>query len=126
MAVTEETQELVPRWKTYWFARPADPTGLWPRHTVSVQYTTNAMDLADMDSDGDLDIITGEHRGHKRLVIWENNGQGAFSYHLVDKGKENHLGARCFDLDGDGDLDIVGICWDSYGLLHLWRNDAIK
>ncbi|HLA39150.1 MAG TPA: VCBS repeat-containing protein, partial [Candidatus Glassbacteria bacterium] len=118
VAVTEETQELVPRWKTYWFARPADPTGLWPRHTVSVQYTTNAMDLADMDSDGDLDIITGEHRGPKRLVIWENNGRGAFSYHLVDKGKENHLGARCFDLDGDGDLDIVGICWDSYGLLH--------
>jgi len=122
---TEETQELTPRWKTYWFEQPSDPAGGdWPRHTVAVQYTTNAMDIADMDSDGDLDIITGEHRGPERLIIWENNGSGQFTRHLVDSGRENHLGARVADLDNDGDLDIVGICWDDYQLLHLWRNDA--
>jgi len=127
IAVTEETQKLVPQWKTYWFEQPADPAGgNWPRHTVAVQYTTNAMDIADMDSDGDLDLITGEHRGPRRLIIWENNGQGRFTGHLVDQGKENHLGARVADLDSDGDLDIVGICWDSYQYLHLWRNDAKK
>ncbi|MFH1069714.1 MAG: VCBS repeat-containing protein [Candidatus Glassbacteria bacterium] len=126
IVVTEESQKLAPEWKTYWFEHPADPAGPWPRHTIAVQYTTNALDLADMDSDGDIDVITGEHRGPKRLVIWENNGNGGFSPHLVDRGRENHLGARVFDLDGDGDLDIVGICWDSYQLLHLWRNDAIK
>ncbi len=125
--VTEETQELNPRWKTYWYEQPADPTGdRWTRHTVAVQYTTNAMDIADMDSDGDLDIITGEHRGPERLIIWENNGSGEFTRHLVDSGKENHLGARVADLDSDGDLDIVGICWDDYRYLHLWRNDAVK
>ena len=127
IVVTEETQELTPRWKTYWYEQPADPAGGdWPRHTVAVQYTTNAMDIADMDSDGDLDIITGEHRGPERLIIWENNGKGGFTRHLVDSGKENHLGARVADLDSDGDLDIVGICWDDYQYLHLWRNDAIK
>ena len=40
------------------------------------------------------------------------------------KGKPS--GARAADLDRDGDLDLVGICWDSYQELHLWRNDAIK
>jgi len=127
LVVSEETQELVPRWKTYWFEQPENPeTGRWIRHTVAVQYTTNALDVADMDSDGDLDIITGEHRGPKRLIIWENNGQGRFTLHLVDSGKENHLGARVADLDGDGDLDITGICWDDYQYLHLWRNDSKK
>ena len=43
----------------YWFEQPADPKGRWARHTVTTQYTTNSMDAADMDGDGDTDIITG-------------------------------------------------------------------
>jgi len=39
---------------------------------------------------------------------------------------ENHLGARTVDLDGDGDLDLVGIAWDAFPFLHIWRNDAVQ
>jgi hypothetical protein len=123
--VSEETR--MKGASVYWFEQPADPkAGRWIRHKLVTQHTTNSMDIADLDADGDPDIVTGEHRGAKRLSIWENVGGGArFVEHVVSSGLENHLGARVFDLDGDGDLDIVGIPWDTWQFLHVWRNDAV-
>jgi hypothetical protein len=123
--VTEETP--LKHAGVYWFEHPGDPKQAWRRHTVATQYTTNSMDVADMDGDGDPDIVTGEHRGTRKLAVWENLDRGArFAERLVSAGRESHLGARVFDLDGDGDLDILSIAWDSYPYLHLWRNDAVR
>jgi len=123
IVVSEETS--LSGAKTYWFAAPANPMqGGWTRRVLVTQNTTHSLDVADMDRDGDLDIITGEHRGTMKLAIWENDGRGNFMEHVVSSGKESHLGASVFDLDGDGDLEIASICWDDYTKLHLWRNDA--
>lgn len=123
--VSEETRESDAH--LFWFEQPSDPTsGNWKRHLVVKQYTMNSMDVADMDRDGDTDIIINEHRGDKRVQVWENDGRGNFTVHLVGAGKEGHLGARVADLDNDGDLDIVSHAWDSYQFLHLWRNDNKK
>ncbi|MBN1779808.1 VCBS repeat-containing protein, partial [bacterium] len=112
---------------TYWWEQPADPfSGSWTRHLIVTQATTNSMDIADMDSDGDTDIILAEHRGTEKLSIWENDGAGGFTENGVDTGKESHLGAQTADLDADGDLDIVSIAWDDYQILHIWRNDAVQ
>ena len=109
----------------YWWEGPNNPTGSpWIMHTVVVQATTNSMDVADMDQDGDIDIISGEHRGTEKVAVWENDGRGRFTEHVVSTGKESHLGTRVADLDGDGDLDIVSIAWDDPQHLHVWRNDA--
>ena len=110
-----------------WFQAPEDPRGgVWTRITVDDDLgALNSLDVGDMDNDGDTDIITGGHRGLKRVVIWENDGMGGFSSHVVDQGKESHLGARIADMDGDDDLDILSICWDDYPFLHLWRNNAV-
>ena len=112
----------------FWFEQFTYYEGLhhWRRHAVVKQYSMNSLDAADIDRDGDIDLITGEHKGpDKKVQIWENNGRGQFEEHLVDKGKESHLGTQLFDLDGDGDLDIVSIAWDESQYVHLWRNDAI-
>jgi hypothetical protein len=99
------------------------------RHTIITEYSLNNLDVADMDRDGDFDIVTCEHKGPKgkfKLQIFENDGKGAFTEHVADRGKESHIGALLSDMDGDGDLDIVSAAWDNYQYLHLWRNDAIK
>jgi len=121
--VTEETPQSGA--SVYWFENPTNPNSDWVRHQIVTQYTTNNLDVADMDNDGDVDLITAEHRGTKKLQIWENVKDGqVWVEHIVDQGKESHLGARVADLDGDGALEIVSIAWDNYQNLHLWRNDA--
>ncbi|UCD48512.1 MAG: VCBS repeat-containing protein [Phycisphaerales bacterium] len=97
-------------------------------HVVITEYSLNNLDLADMDGDGDMDIVTCEHKGPKgrqKLQIFENDGRGRFTEHIIDRGKESHLGARVADMDGDGDYDIVSAAWDYPEFLHLWRNDAV-
>ena len=112
--------------KTVWWAQPADPTAPgWTRATIVTQGSTNSLDVADLDEDGDPDVIAAEHRGELRVRIFENDGTGAtFAPHEVDAGKESHLGGRAVDLDGDDDLDLVSIAYDAPGTLHLWRNDG--
>lgn len=125
--VTEERFNLpAPDLNTFWFEAPLDPTsGNWARHTLTTQYSTNSLGVADVDNDGDFDVVTGEHKGTLNVTIWENDGTGsAWTGHPVSTGHESHIGTRLADLDGDGDLDIVSHAFDAYQELHLWRNDS--
>lgn len=129
IAVSEERYPGTdPDANLFWFEAPEDPTiREWKRHTIFTGYSLNNLDAGDLDNDGDIDLVTNEHKGdlHK-LLIFENDGAGNFTEVLADTGKEMHLGAQLFDFDGDGDLDIYGAAWDEYKYLHLWRNDAMK
>lgn len=116
---------LEPDASLYWYAQPADPAQPWTRHRVVTQYSMNNLEVTDMDGDGDLDLLTAEHKGpFLQLQLWQNDGHGHFTKQVLDQGKECHLGAKTFDLEGDGDRDIVGIGWDVYQDLHLWRQEA--
>ncbi len=108
---------------TLWYFVQVD-TG-FIRKALVTQFSMNNLDLADLDQDGDLDIITAEHKGERlALQMFENDGSGNFSLRELDRGKESHLGTQTYDLDGDGDLDIVSIGWDQHQFVHVWRNDA--
>jgi hypothetical protein len=105
----------------YWFEQPTTAQAGWIRHRIVTQFSTNSMDVADMDGDGDADIITAEHRGTRKLAIWRNMGRGSsWMEDLIDAGKESHLGARVADLNRDGRADIFAIGWDTYAHMHLW------
>ena len=85
----------------------------------------NNLEIADMDKDGDIDLLTSEHKGTDlELQLWKNDGKGKFTNYVLDKGKESHLGTQVADMDQDGDFDIVSIGWDEYKYVHLWRNEG--
>jgi hypothetical protein len=110
------------------FLAGSDPeNGPWEHRIVVTQWSMNNLDAKDMDGDGDVDLITNEHMGTEhKTEIYLNDGEANFRPQLVGTGAEMHLGARCFDLDSDGDLEIIGVGWNNYQSLHLFRNDAQK
>ena len=114
-----------------WYEQPSTPTGLWTEHVISdVVVGPMSVDLADMDRDGDLDVIVGEHNyatpSTARLLIFENvDGYGnSWTIHTVFTGDEHHDGAQVVDIDNDGDLDIISIGWQNYKTI-LYENRAI-
>jgi MYXO-CTERM domain-containing protein len=74
---------------------------------------------ADVDGDGDLDVVTSGEEG----VRWLENGGEAkvWTAHELDPDRDEVMAAG--DVDGDGDVDIViGDYWD-YGV-DYFRNDG--
>lgn len=127
IVVTEERSPgREPDANLYWFEQPADPTtDNWVRRRLLTTWSLNNLDVADVDHDGDFDVVTGEHKGKDyKLHLFENDGRGSFTARVIGRGHESHLGTQFADLDGDGDLDLVSIAWDNYKFLHVWRNDA--
>lgn len=126
IVATEEDSGGSPDALCYWWEQPeSSPTQAnWARHLVTTRYTMNSLDAADVDLDGDPDLVLAEHRGTRRISVFANDGAGTFVEFPVGTGEENHLGARLVDLDEDGDLDLAGIAYDDFTRLHVWRNDS--
>lgn len=104
--------------KLAWYQQPATATQAWTERVIASDIIgPMSVDVADMDGDGDPDVIVGEHHKNQpsqaRMFIMENtNGQAtAWQKRLVHQGDEHHDGAHVVDIDGDGDLDIVSIGW---------------
>jgi hypothetical protein len=108
--------------KIAWYEQPANPAALWTEHLIDMiaPATAQSVDVADIDGDGDADVVVGEHSnpdiGGMRLLIYENRNLSWIA-HEVYAGDEHHDGAQLVDLDKDGDLDIISIGWTHRNLL---------
>lgn len=70
--------------------------------------TTYACEVADMDSDGDLDIVTGNAMAPCNIFI--NNGEGRFQLKLALPTKSSVRSLTLADIDLDNDFDILLTC----------------
>jgi len=69
---------------------------------------------ADIDNDGDIDLVSTTSEGELR---WhENDGRGNFSAGVLIASANDFTSVVTSDLDGDGDMDIVAMNNDPSGL----------
>jgi hypothetical protein len=117
--------------KLAWYEQPASPGDPWTEHIIGEPVGPMSLSVADMDGDGDPDVIVGEHNYQApetaKLILFENvDGKaGGWRQHVVHRGDEHHDGAAAVDIDGDGDQDILSIGW-SHANVVCYENLAVR
>lgn len=113
--------------KLAWYEQPDSQSEEWNENIVAYITGPMSLDAADMDNDGDIDLIVGEHNlthpDSANMFVFENLTGDADKWvrHLVYQGDEHHDGAVTVDIDNDGDLDILSIGWGHKKIL-LYEN----
>ncbi len=76
------------------------------------QYLVGSIDIADLDEDGDIDILASVTNDFK-LVWYENiDGLGTFeSEKMISDSTEISGSTKIGDIDNDGDMDIITALW---------------
>lgn len=98
-----------------WFASPANPRGLasWTWHALRPVGWLMSLEAADMDGDGDADLLLTDRRKGGRGVLWlENPGSARalepWTEHMVGVNDEDDpMFLHYADVDGDGLKDIL-------------------
>ncbi len=65
--------------------------------------------IADLDGDGDLDLISGNNRRANGLSILMNRGNGSFDPPVIYPTEVRPFAVAAADLDGDGDIDLAAL-----------------
>ena len=83
----------------------------WKRHDLCRVLHGHTCEIADLDGDGNPDIMIGEMGepgagDNARTLIWYGDGKGHFNETVALKGQGIHEGLLA-DFNGDGRLDIL-------------------
>ena len=95
----------------------------WVKHVIDVVDYCHTLQAADMDNDGDADLLaaTLKRTEAPKILILLNGGQG-MTWERHEVADKSAYKARAADIDDDGDLDILtSLSWEDPPIM-LWRS----
>lgn len=97
---------------------------IWIKHNIDINYEgAGGVIAADIDDDGDMDIV-GTGAGINHVSWWENiNGVGtSWLEHTIDDSFTFAYSVCVDDFDNDGDIDVAAASF-SPGIIACWSNE---
>jgi hypothetical protein len=119
----------VPFSQLVWLENPENATQVsWEMHVIDVLRCVHSLGVADIDGDGEDEIIAGEHdpfwpyRKRCRLMAYKKADlQGTAWYcYPIDSRFEHHDGAKIFEIE-PGRFGIISHGWQDKIYVHLWE-----
>ena len=108
-----------------WWENTLGNGTIWSKHTIDDAFdTTASVHAADVDGDGDIDIL-GAAESDREITWWENTeGNGTiWDEHTISNTFAGAHSVYAADVDGDGDLDVLGAAWIDNDITW-WENTA--
>lgn len=102
-----------------WYEATDPKNGPWIRHDIDNLNKCHTLQAADMDLDGDLDIIVSEM--FENVIVFLNKGNGLSWYKQVLGPRGIHNGV-VGDIGNDGDIDVVGAMYIGHSPVNMWEN----
>jgi hypothetical protein len=101
--------------KVAWYENTDGQGSFGPQQLISAEinrFSAFSVTAADLDGDGDMDVLTTSGSGPNRIAWYENtNGQGSFGPRQMINAAQSGYSAMAVDLDGDGYLDVLSATW---------------
>ena len=105
----------------------------WGKHIISRNVRAGHLDTADMDGDGDIDIVvpfgalsnrSKNPASVKKKIVWfENriNHDGGWKENIITNIENGWFDVEIDDFDNDGDLDVAAISFRQPGALYVFE-----
>ena len=110
---------------SWWRNGGGDPIA-WTHHPISTTFTAaSSVDAADLDGDGDQDILSASCANPGGIAWWRNDGGDPFAWteFVIEAPAYLAHWVHANDMDGDGDTDVVGAIY-GYNRIYWWRNEG--
>ena len=115
------------RGRLVWFDAVDRDRGRWTEHVIATNVShMHTFKTADLDLDGDLDVVTAEmeQSENRRVGIYLNQGNAlTWRQQVVSRNGLHNL--RVADIGNDGDIDIMGANFGHNGgatPVEMWEN----
>ncbi len=107
---------------TWWENYDGSGTTWIPHPVPSTLQDAGAIDAADVDDDGDIDLLCVDVSYND--IIWLNNFDGSgtiWTEHVIDVGFNTPYDVHAADVDADEDIDVVAAAFNGDDI-YWWEN----
>ncbi len=93
-----------------WWANENGTGLVWTKHVINSNFDgANLVYAADLDSDGDIDVVSAAYFGD--VISWWENADGigiTWIEHVIDDDSWHPRSVYAVDINSDGNMDVVG------------------